>query len=140
MTTQSLRGLARAHSDKLIDRDEYMKGRRRLIDDIIAGQAEIVPYEPPPPMSREELEKTLDGESTLELPREEVESATVAAVETSQRPASRWPLIVLIIVVLGAVAVFLWSGPVQSAHVSAASRPAEPAMVASRDTPISPWI
>lgn len=69
MSTPNLRGLAKAYSAGLLDRKRYIHERRQLIDDIVSGEAEIVPYESPPRKPNPDLERTFsDGETTLELP------------------------------------------------------------------------
>ena len=45
MSTLTLRGLAKAYSDDILDRKQYIRERRQLIDDIISGKIEIIPYE-----------------------------------------------------------------------------------------------
>jgi hypothetical protein len=58
MSTPILRGLAKAYSDGLIDRKHYIRGRRHLIDDIVAGDVEIVPYDAPKPPADPAVERT----------------------------------------------------------------------------------
>ncbi|MFT4562383.1 MAG: sulfatase activating formylglycine-generating enzyme [Gammaproteobacteria bacterium] len=69
MSVSTLRGLAKAHSDKIVDRKHYIRERRRLIDEIVAGKAELIPYSEPIPRRTPESDRTFsDGETTLELP------------------------------------------------------------------------
>ena len=69
MSISTLRGLAKAYSDSIIDRKQYIHRRRELIDDIVAGKAEIVPYQSHTASGRPKLDRTFsDREDTLELP------------------------------------------------------------------------
>jgi formylglycine-generating enzyme required for sulfatase activity len=69
MSEFTLRGLAKAHSDNLVDRKHYIRERRRLIDEIVAGQAELVPYSQTSPTTTPDSDRTFsDGETSVELP------------------------------------------------------------------------
>jgi len=87
MSTPILRGLAKAYSENLIDRKEYITERRHLIDDIVAGNVDIVPYEAPSLARDPDNERTFsDGESTLELPRvdSEAESKPITPAKSNK--------------------------------------------------------
>ena len=47
MSEATLRGLVKAHEAGRIDRREYILERRRIIDGIVAGEIDLVPYKSP---------------------------------------------------------------------------------------------
>ena len=99
MSTPKLRGLAKAYSDGLIDRKQYIHERRELIDGIVAGEVEITPYEAPQATVDPAIERTFsDGEATLEIPDPDAETIPVAPAK-SRRSGST-----LLIIALGAIA------------------------------------
>ncbi len=87
MSTPILRGLSSAYSNGLIDRKQYIRERRQLIDDIVDGKVELVPYESPPAVPNPDLERTFsDGDGTLELAFL-VDEEPAPAPAKSKRPA-----------------------------------------------------
>ena len=92
MTTPlTIRGLAKAHSAGEIDRQTYIRERRQLIDGIVAGEVELVPYVPPPLRESyiEEEDDAAgedDAESTLELPKIDPHDETVPGIHVPSRP------------------------------------------------------
>ncbi|MGR9089765.1 MAG: formylglycine-generating enzyme family protein [Gammaproteobacteria bacterium] len=106
MSTPILRGLAKAYSDGLIDRKHYIRGRRHLIDDIVAGDVEIVPYDAPKPPADPAVERTFsDGEATLEMPRVDLEAATQPLAPAK---SGRSGLIIVVVVIVAATAYAGW--------------------------------
>lgn len=90
MSTLKLRGLAKAYSDGLIDRKQYIHERRQLIDGIVAGELEITPYEAPEPAAAAPVERTFsDGEATLEMPNPESEVETIPVTPVKPRRSGR---------------------------------------------------
>jgi len=110
MSTHTLRGLAKAYSDSLIDRKQYIRERRLLIDDIVSGATEISPYESPPRVAQnEDHDRTFsDGETTLELPLLDVEGPT--STPTTPPPTGRNRIFVIVgalaLCVIAVVALF----------------------------------
>ncbi|MEX2479274.1 MAG: hypothetical protein WD928_00290 [Gammaproteobacteria bacterium] len=49
MSSVTLRELSRRYATGDIDRDTYRRRRRALIEDIVAGNIELLPYQPPEP-------------------------------------------------------------------------------------------
>lgn len=97
MNSPKLRGLAKAYSDGLIDRKQYIVERRQLIDGIVAGELEIVPYEAPQPDPDPAIERTFsDGEATLEMPRPESEIETIPVAPVPSRRSGGTLLVVFI--------------------------------------------
>ncbi len=103
MTTLTLRGLAKAYSDNIVDRKKYIRERRELIDNITSGQVPLVPYEPSPPPQVPDLERTFsDGETTLELPQIETDGS-----EPPPRK-SNVPIVLAAIVALAVIVLIGW--------------------------------
>lgn len=99
MSTPKLRGLAKAYSDGLIDRKQYIHERRELIDGIVAGEVEITPYEAPQATVDPAIERTFsDGEATLEIPDPDAETIPVAPAKSGRSRST------LLIIALGAIA------------------------------------
>ena len=95
-TTPSLRGLASAHAAGLIDRQTYIRQRRRLIDGIVSGEIEIVPWEPP---SAAEFDRT-DSDITVELEQLTTQTNTAARSRTAWR--------VMFIIISAMLALTMW--------------------------------
>ena len=103
MSKLTLRGLAKAYSDNIVDRKQYIRERRQLIDDIISGEAELIPYEPSPPPAIPDTERTFsDGAATLEPVL--INTEALLSPPTSSNRA----LIIMAILVLTAVVVIGW--------------------------------
>ncbi len=102
MSTPILRRLARAYSNGLIDRKQYIRERRQLIDGIVNGNVEVVPYLSPPATPNPDLERTFsDGDNSLDLPG-------LINKDPQPPPKSKLPLIIAGILILMAVTILLW--------------------------------
>lgn len=107
MSTLKLRGLAKAYSDGLIDRKQYIRERRQLIDGIVAGELEIVPYDAPQPAPDPAIERTFsDGEATLEIPHVDPDAETKPVAPA--KPRRSGSTIVIIVLGLAVAAYALW--------------------------------
>jgi formylglycine-generating enzyme required for sulfatase activity len=63
--------LAKAYANRQIDRQSYILERRRLIDGVVSGDIELVPYRPPAPDPPASIDIE-DGEATLEISLDEL--------------------------------------------------------------------
>ena len=110
MSMPTLRGLAKAYNDGLIDRKQYLRARRQIIDDVVSGAIDIVAYESPTSAGTPDFDRTFsDPESTLELAHLSVAENTIP----NSSAKSKWPIIiaaVLGLAVLGGAAWFKLSG------------------------------
>ena len=103
MSTLTLRGLAKAYSDSIVDRKKYIHERRQLIDDITNGQVEIVPYEAAPPPAPRDLERTFrDGETTHEPPLIETDAPQTPPHKSNLR------IVIVAIISFAGIALFGW--------------------------------
>jgi formylglycine-generating enzyme required for sulfatase activity len=119
MSTPSLRGLAKAYSDGLIDRKQYIRARRQIIDNIVGGKVEIVPYEAPAARPNPDLERTFsDGEATLEVPPFDVDAPPSTAAK------SNLTIVIIAVLALTAVGGFTWLKMAPSPNGPARREPA----------------
>ncbi len=132
MSTLTLRGLAKAYSDDILDRKQYVRERRQLIDDIISGKVEIIPYEASITPTNQSHDRTFsEGANTLEIPLFDTEKSRPVPTK------SRWPLALLGILAVAALATLGWCklGPQLE---SLALAPAEPNSAAEIDDRLNP--
>lgn len=93
MSTPTLRGIAKAYADGQIDRRTCILERRRLIDGIVSGELELVPYRPAAPESSLAPEEE-DGDDTLDL--------ALSDIERSPRRTRIW--VITAIAIIGMIA------------------------------------
>ena len=113
MNTPVLRSLAKAYSENLIDRQKYIRERRKLIDAIVAGEVELVAYVPPtpPPLVDNGSE---DAGDTIELAQETIAVAMAAEpdeVDTESAPDTpryRAAIAAIIFIALALAALVAW--------------------------------
>ncbi|MFP6781572.1 MAG: hypothetical protein VCB59_07715, partial [Gammaproteobacteria bacterium] len=126
MSISTLRGLAKAYSDSIIDRKQYIRQRRELIDDIVAGKAEIVPNQSHTASGRPKLDRTFsDREDTLELPMIDEHPTERAIVPKSN--GSRKMMIAALIVGMSLIGWIVFQPkqtPIQTPIVATAPAPA----------------
>jgi len=130
MSISTLRGLAKAYSDSIIDRKQYIRQRRELIDDIVAGNVAIIPYESESAIEQPVVDRTFSySEDTLELPMLDEQVPDSTANITNK-------IVVGLLIVGLAISgwfVFKWSASSNSSPEVAAVLPPQPG--AELDTP-----
>ena len=120
MNTQTLRGIAKSYADSQIDRGAYILERRRMIDGIVTGEIELVPYHRPIP-ERAAAPEIFDGDDTLKILRDEP--------RRGRFPKWMIPVIVIVIVIVTAAALSAW---VFAAEPNRVARPPAPIAPAAR--------
>lgn len=101
MTSDTLRELSRRYATGDIDRDTYRTRRRQLIEDVVAGNVELVPYHRPEPDAPTVFPYDEDdGDTTQEI----APPLPVPQPGGSRRAAGAYALIGAIILVTGLVA------------------------------------
>ena len=105
MSTPSLRGLAKAYSDGLIDRKQYLRARRQIIDDVVSGAMEIVAFENPAPAPTPVLERTFSDPAGAV---ERAQSGVAGTAPANASAKSKWAFIIAAVLALAAFGGAAW--------------------------------